>query len=95
LNIAERLGLLAEIVTAARAKLTTQAADIGALLDQLHAQLGDCGRARGDADPRRRDCARALRLETEGRAEQKARTKELEAKLKSLIDDFEWQLQEA
>ena len=33
-----------------------------------------------------------LRLETEGRTEQKARTKELEAKLNSLIGDFEHQL---
>ena len=37
--IAERLGLLPAIITAARAQLNTQAADIGALLDQLHAQL--------------------------------------------------------
>jgi len=33
LNIAERLGLMAEIVASARAQLTTQAADIGVLLD--------------------------------------------------------------
>jgi DNA mismatch repair protein MutS2 len=35
-----------------------------------------------------------MQLELEGRAEQKARTKELEAKLKSLIDDVEYQLRE-
>src|SRR2546429_1098338 len=39
LNIAERLGLRPEIVAAARAQLTTQAQEIGELLEQLHAQL--------------------------------------------------------
>ena len=44
---------------------------------------------------REKELARArMALELEGRAEQKARTKELEAKLKSLIDDVEYQLRE-
>jgi DNA mismatch repair protein MutS2 len=95
LNIAERLGLMAEIVAAARAQLTTQAADIGVLLDQLHAQLTAASGEREALRLREREIARErLRLETEGRAEQKARTKELEAKLNSLIGDFETQLRE-
>ena len=95
LNIAERLGLMAEIVAAARAQLTTQAADIGVLLDQLHAQLTAASGERDALRAREREIARErLRLETEGRAEQKARTKELEAKLNSLIGDFETQLRE-
>jgi len=95
LNIAERLGLMAEIVAAARAQLTTQAADIGVLLDQLHAQLTAANGEREALRVREREIARErLRLETEGRAEQKARTKELEAKLKSLIGEFETQLRE-
>jgi DNA mismatch repair protein MutS2 len=95
LNIAERLGLMAEIVTAARAQLTTQAADIGTLLDQLHAQLTAASSEREALRLREREIARErLRLETEGRAEQKARTKELEAKLNSLIGEFETQLRE-
>jgi DNA mismatch repair protein MutS2 len=95
LNIAERLGLMAEIVAAARAQLTTQAADIGVLLDQLHAQLTAASGEREALRGREREIARErLRLETEGRAEQKARTKELEAKLKSLIGEFETQLRE-
>jgi DNA mismatch repair protein MutS2 len=96
LNIAERLGLLAEIVTSARANMTTQAADIGALLDQLHAQLTAAADERAAMQIREGEIAKErLRLETEGRAEQKARTKELEAKLGRLLDDFAWQLQEA
>ena len=95
LNIAERLGLMAEIVASARAQLTTQAADIGTLLDQLHAQLTAAANERAALQIREREIARErLRLETEGRAEQKARTKELEAKLNTLIGDFEHQLRE-
>jgi DNA mismatch repair protein MutS2 len=95
LNIAERLGLMAEIVAAARAQLTTQAADIGVLLDQLHAQLTAASGEREALRVREREIARErLRLETEGRAEQKARTKELEVKLNSLIREFEHQLRE-
>jgi DNA mismatch repair protein MutS2 len=82
-------------VAAARAQLTTQAADIGVLLDQLHAQLTAAANERETLRVREREIARErLRLETEGRAEQKARTKELEAKLNSLIGEFETQLRE-
>ena len=95
LNIAARLGLSPQIVAAARAQLTTQAADIGALLDQLHAQLTAAGAERDSLQLRERELTRErLRLETEGRAEQKARTRELEVKLNSLIEDFEYQLRE-
>jgi DNA mismatch repair protein MutS2 len=65
------------------------------LLDQLHAQLTAASGEREALRVREREIAReGLRLETEGRAEQKARTKELEAKLNSLIGDFEHQLHE-
>jgi DNA mismatch repair protein MutS2 len=95
LNIAERLGLSPAIVTAARAQLTTQAADIGALLDQLHAQLTAAAAERDALRTREQELARErLRLETQGRAEQKERTRELEAKLNSLLEDFAEQLRE-
>jgi DNA mismatch repair protein MutS2 len=95
LNIAERLGLSPAIVTAARAQLTTQTADIGELLDQLHAQLSEVAGERDALRLREKELARErMSLELEGRAEQKARTRELEAKLKSLIDDVEFQLKE-
>ena len=95
LNIAERLGLSAEIIAAARAQLTTQAADIGALLDQIHSQLTQAADERAAMQIREKELARArMQLELEGRAEQKARTKELEGKLNSLIEDFEYQLRE-
>ena len=95
LNIAERLGLSPEILAEARAQLTTQAADIGALLDQLHMQLTEIARERGALSVRESQLARDReKLEAEGRAEQKARTKELEAKLNALLEEFEGELKE-
>jgi len=95
LNIAERLGLQKEIITAARTQMTTQTADIGAFLDQLHDQLTAATVERETLQQRERELSREkARLEVEGRVEQKARTKELEAKLNSLIEDFAYQLRE-
>ena len=95
LNIASRLGLSPEIIAAARAHLTTQTADIAAFLDQLHAQLTAANEERNSLRLREAQLARdRARLETEGRAEQKARTKELEAKLNSLMEEFAYQLRE-
>ena len=95
LNIAERLGLPKEIITAARAQMSTQTADIGAFLDQLHDQLTAAAIERETLQQRERELSREkARLEVEGRVEQKARTKELEAKLNSLIEDFAYQLRE-
>ena len=95
LNIAARLGLQSEIIAAARAQMTTQTADIGAFLDQLHDQLTAATIERETLQQRERELSREkARLEVEGRIEQKARTKELEAKLNSLIEDFAYQLRE-
>ena len=95
LNIAARLGLSPNIITAARAQMTTQTADIGAFLDQLHDQLTAASAERETLRQRERELSREkARVEVEGRVEQKARTKELEAKLNSLIEDFAYQLRE-
>jgi DNA mismatch repair protein MutS2 len=95
LNIAARLGLSPEIITAARAQMTTQTADIGAFLDQLHDQLTAAAAERESMRRREQELSREkARVEVEGRVEQKARTKELEAKLNSLIEDFAYQLRE-
>ena len=95
LNIASRLGLDPEIVDAARLHLTTQTADIAAFLDQLHSQLTAANEERNALRLKEAQLARdRARLETEGRAEQKARTKELETKLNSLMEDFAYQIRE-
>jgi DNA mismatch repair protein MutS2 len=95
LNIAERLGLRADIIAEARAQMTTQTADIGAFLDSLHEQLTAAEIERETLRTREQELSREkARVEVEGRVEQKARTKELEAKLNSLIEDFAYQLRE-
>ncbi len=95
LNIASRLGLDSQIIAAARSHLTTQTADIAAFLDQLHAQLTAATEERNSLRLKEAQLVRdRARLETEGRAEQKARTKELEIKLNSLIEDFAYQIRE-
>jgi DNA mismatch repair protein MutS2 len=95
LNIAERLGLQKQIITAARAQMTTQTANIGAFLDQLHDQLTAAIVERETLQQRERELSREkARVEVEGRVEQKARTKELEIKLNSLIENFAYQLRE-
>ena len=96
LNIAERLGLDPGIVAAARAQMSTQQADIGAFLDQLHEQISAATAERVSLKRREELLAQErVRLETEGRNEQKQRTRELEAKLHALLEDFDLQLKEA
>ncbi len=95
LNIAARLGLASNIIEDARANLSTQTADIGAFLDQLHAQLAAANEER--AHLRRREHEVRMereRLDAEGRSEIKQRTRELEGKLNGLITDFESQLKD-
>lgn len=95
LNIAARLGLDPAIVANARSQMTTQQVDIGRFLDELHAQLTAAAAEREHLSTAERELARErLRLEQEGRAEQQARTRELEKQLKSLIEDFEAQLRD-
>jgi DNA mismatch repair protein MutS2 len=96
LNIAERLGMRPEIIASARAQLSTQQVDIGAFLDQLHAQLASATAERVSLKRRLEEvAAERARLETEGKAEQKQRTRELEGKLNQLLEDFESQLRES
>ena len=95
LNIAERLGMSAEIMRDARAQMTTQTADIGAFLDQLHDQLRAAEGERDSLRTREEELRRErIKLDIEGRVEQKARIRELEAKLESLMQDFAYQLKE-
>ena len=95
LNIAERLGMQADIISAARAQMTTQQADIGAFLDQLHEQISAATGERVSLKRRTAELeTERRRLDTEGRAEQKQRTRELEAKLNALLEDFDAQLRE-
>jgi len=96
LNIAARLGLDPAIIASARAQLSTQTADIAAFLDRLHQQLAAVGEERETLRGKEEELRKEkIRLDLEGRAEIKVRTRELEKKLDSLINDFEYQLRES
>ena len=92
---AERLGLNPVIITAARARLGTQQQDISRFLDKLHSELDKVEEDRKAA----REQQYALnqeraRLAREGDVELRRHTRELEAKLASLLKDFEFQMRE-
>ena len=95
LNIAARLGLDPAIVANARSQMSTQTADIGRFLDELHAQIDAATAERNAAtELQKKLTSERILLESEGRKEQKARTQELERKLKGLIEDFEGQIKD-
>ncbi len=95
IQTAERLGLNAEIIGAARQRLGSQQVDIARFLDKLHNELTQLEEERKAA----REQQYALnqeraKLAREGDVELRNRTRELEAKLASLVKDFEFQMRE-
>src|SRR5260370_39042909 len=69
--------------------------DAAGFLDSLHDQLTAAAAERETLRLREQELSREkARVEVEGRVEQKARTKELEGKLNSLMEDFAYQLRE-
>jgi DNA mismatch repair protein MutS2 len=95
INIAQRLGLNPEIVRAARSQLNTQTQDIASFLDRLHAQLEELGEERQRVQKLEQELARERnRLGAEGMKEWRAKVRELEQKLQSLLKDFEYQARE-
>jgi DNA mismatch repair protein MutS2 len=95
INIAERLGLRAEMVAEARGRLSTQALDIGRFLDRMHEQLAalevERGRVQGLEAELRRERAR---LEVEGLKEWRAKVKELERQVEGLLKDLDHRVRE-
>ncbi|WP_446745214.1 endonuclease MutS2 [Silvibacterium acidisoli] len=95
INIAARLGLDPEMIAAARSRLSTQTLDIGKFLDSLHDQLRNLGTERLRVQQLEGELKRERhRLETEGMKEWRARVREMEQKLASLLKDFEYQARE-
>ena len=96
INIAQRIGLDAAIVQAARQRLSHQTEDIGRFLDRLHAELTAVDRERAALRRREGEIDRERkRLETEGLKEWKAKVRELELQLAALLKDFEFRMREA
>ncbi len=96
INIAQRLGLNPAIIEGARARLGTQARDVGEFLDRLHADLrqAEAERLRLKAREQELERERAF-LSTEGRKEQQNKVREMEKKLESVLRDFEYHAREA
>ncbi|HKN21333.1 MAG TPA: Smr/MutS family protein [Terracidiphilus sp.] len=95
IHTAERLGLNAAIIAAARQRLGSQQADIARFLDKLHNELAAIEVERKAA----REQQYALnqerkKLEREGDVEMRNRVRELEGKLASLMKEFEYQMRE-
>jgi DNA mismatch repair protein MutS2 len=95
IQTAERLGLNAGIVAAARQRLGSQQVDIARFLDKMHSELAALEVERKNA----REQQYALnqeraKLAREGDVELRSRTRELETKLGSLLRDFEFQMRE-
>jgi DNA mismatch repair protein MutS2 len=95
IQTAERLGLNAGIIAAARQRLGSQQVDIARFLDRMHSELAALEVERKTA----REEQYALnqmraKLAREGDVELRNRTRELEVKLASLLKDFEFQMRE-
>jgi DNA mismatch repair protein MutS2 len=95
IQTAERLGLNAEIVAAARQRLGSQQVDIARFLDRLHSELTQLEAERKATREEQYALHQArAKLAREGDVELRNRTRELETKLASLLKDFEFQMRE-
>jgi DNA mismatch repair protein MutS2 len=95
INIAQRLGLNAGIVAAARSRLGSDSQDIARFLDRLHSDLRAVERERAALQAREQELARERsRLEAEGLKEQRQRVREMEKKLETVLRDFEYRARE-
>ena len=91
INIAQKLGLNPEIISAARHRMTSQAKDVSRFLDRLHDGLRQVDADRAALAARDQELARERsHLVAEGRKEQRAKVQELEKKLESLLRDCEY-----
>jgi DNA mismatch repair protein MutS2 len=96
LNIAQRLGLNAEIIAEARQRISSQTQDVSRFLDRLHHDLREIDIERARLAAREQElAAERRRLESEGFKEQREKVRELERKLESLLRDFEYHARES
>jgi DNA mismatch repair protein MutS2 len=92
---AERLGLNATIIGAARQRLGSQQVDIARFLDKLHNELTQLeGERKTTREQQYALNQERAKLAREGDVELRTRTKELESKLASLMKEFEFQMRE-
>ena len=96
INIAQRLGLNAEIIAEARQRISSQTQDVSRFLDRLHHDLREIDIERAQLAVREQEiAAERRRLESEGLKQQREKVRELERKLESLLRDFEYHARES
>ncbi len=95
INIAQRLGLSPEIIQSARQRLSSQTQDIARFLDSLHQQLDSLAVERDRMRRLEQEVAQErARLAAAGMKEWRAKVRDLEAQLQSLLKNFEYQARE-
>ena len=95
INIAARLGLDPAMIASARSRLSTQTQDIGRFLDRLHEQLRELTAERARIQQLEAELRKEKqRLEIDGMKEWRAKVREMEQQLASLLKDFEYQARE-
>ncbi|HEX4004568.1 MAG TPA: Smr/MutS family protein [Acidobacteriaceae bacterium] len=95
INIAQRLGLNPQIVHSARQRLTTQTQDIARFLASLHEQLTALDQERLRTRRLEQELSQErARLSLEGMKEWRAKVRDLETQMQSLLRDFEYQARE-
>jgi DNA mismatch repair protein MutS2 len=95
IQTAERLGLNAAIVAAARERLGSQQEDLARFLDRLHRELSELEvEKKATREQQYALNHERAKLAREGDVELRNRIRELEHKLASLLKDFEFQMRE-
>ncbi len=95
INIAQRLGLNPEVIQAARSRLGSQTQEVSRFLDSLHSELRELGSQRIALHKQEQEVEREKnRLAAEGLKEQRAKVRELEKKLETVLRDFEFRARE-
>ncbi len=96
INVAERLGLDAGIVTRARERLGVQGEELARFLERLHGELDAAVVERARLQKAEQEVAREKnRLASEGKNEQRQKIRELERKLEELLKDFAYRAEES
>jgi DNA mismatch repair protein MutS2 len=96
INIAQRLGLNASIIAAARACLGAQARDVAQFLHELHAELREAESEKLKLQTGQKELEdEKKRLAAFGKTEQQTKVREMEKKLEAVLRDFEYHAREA
>jgi DNA mismatch repair protein MutS2 len=95
LEIASRLGLSEDLIARARQRMSTSERDIAVFLNELHQRLRRTAQEEQDLREQRQALeGREHRLATEFEQREAAKFKELDARLRSALAEFEMQSQE-